>query len=1106
MDTKSNFSLLTNENTIAPEKRDEILCCVDSVPFSVLAKLYSDLRNVRTSNKRRRGLDADQKSDTRYGVLTRAWLQLSDYVPSAKQKLASRSSDGLITPGHLLPPSDALKLVSLIVPELDSNHAYLGMKEVKLADAFIRALDLPNNSDNAQWLKRYKERAYRPTKWRQDASVVDGDFPSVLGAVLKGRCPTNSSLTIGKVWHILDLLSQSTRVQNRRIINAAHSNDALTSSGPTGFESSKKRHFEFVDDKKHGALALLVQHGTSEEVSEVARIILKDMNMRLSLDNFLNWFHPAAKQHYTQIHDVPKMLADCYDPTFDIGDASVQLGRYASVMLTMRPSRKNLPAICEKLRGHVPSSGTANNSADEVPPYFIMEPKLDGERMQLHKWQQDTIDNIELKTFTRRGNDSSAMYADALLEVVKTGVRARDVILDGEIMIWDDVRATWLRFENMREVTTAIARQAVPEGNSYTLKYMVFDVLYVEQGSKGREGSRKGGNMVMRFPLHQRRRLLERIVRKTEFRYGVGVKAVIEVVGMERGHDETELTNTLQRYETLGYEGVIAKNPGMPYILAERNIDVSIKLKPDYFDGGIQDVDVLILGAKFSSSRGHRTQRAGKLSSFLIGVRASDAIGMPAWSGNEFELEKAKKENKWIVVGSVGTGYSDKDLEQIQSQLESEWRDFDANNLPEHFEERAYPPTLLSGVAKWVQPWKSIALTVRAFEVNRKINVLRFPRVERVNWEKPYYDVITLSHLLDLDETKMPAFIRADENDVDDVGTAPQGKKRTGFDSDEELALQQVREEGHQIRGGRAARTVIASAVGADVSKVERLSDVFQGLTFYVAGSNIDEKEQLEVQIYELGGSFIQNVTANVDFVICLSRQDSRVRRLRASVRGRRVSPLNDQFSIIGSGWIKDCHKKLSKITPSKTDIVFANKKLEQELYKDYDRFGDWWEKEADLKSFESSISEAIKWENENEGSEWDGELPASTIRAIEDTIAQCERNSGLIFKGMKVAEAEGEFKLPGSLNLLQAFGAEVLKRLDERATHVLIHSTLISDWKISPEARHYENFGHKPVIITEQWVRGCIDEGRVFSESDGAGCQSGNTEYKRDDKDDEGD
>lgn len=1053
----------------------------DELPFSDLVRLYVDLRNVRTQRrKRERSHDFTYKNDTRYGVLTRTWMKICEKVPCAKQKLASRSSDGLIVPAHFLPPSESFKIICLIIPELDSTHAYLGMKEVKLADAFIRALDIPVGSEDAQWLKRYKERAYRPAKWRQDASIVEGDFPSVLTAVLKERCPSVSSLTVGKVWSVLDMLSQSARVQNRRIFRATHSADDRTSTVTnTSFESSKQRHADDIHDKKHSAIASLVQLGTAEDVSEVARIILKDMNMHLSLDNFLNWFHPAAKQHFTQIHDVPRMLKDCYNPSFEIGEASVQIGRYASVMLTMRPSRKNLPTICEKLRGSKESSPSSGVSADERRPYFIMEPKLDGERMQLHKWHPSGAkNNMELRTFTRKGNDSSAMYADALYQVVKSGVCAHDVILDGEIMIWDDVKATWLRFEDMREVTTSIARQAVPEGRSYTLKYMVFDVLFIDQDS------RKAGNMVMRFPLRQRRELLDRIVQRTEAQYTMGAKAVIEIVGMERGHDETELTNALQRYETLGYEGVIAKNPDMPYVLAERNLDISIKLKPDYFDGGIQDVDVLILGAKFSSAHGHRMKRAGKLSSFLVGVRASDA-GLTPWM-NDMKRDDEMKKTKWIVVGSVGSGYSDKDLEQIHAHLESEWRDFDAKSLPEHFEQRSYPSVVLSGVAKWVQPRKSLVLTIRAFEVIRRVNILRFPRVERVNWEKPYYDVTTLSHLLDLDENKLPAYIKADEGDIDDVGSAPQPKKRkTGFDSDEELALQQVREEGHQIRGGRAARAVIASAVGADISGVERLSDVMREITFHVVGSDVETKERVEIQIHELGGTFVQNLTPKVDFVICLTRHDDRVRRLRERVGSDHVNPSNDRFSIIEHRWITECHSKLAKLTPCKNHVVFANKMLEAELFKDCDRFGDWWEKDADLTSFEYSLLEAEKWENENSIFRCSDNITEKTKEDIDKTIAQCERDSGLIFKDVVVAEANGAFPLSGSTGLLRAFGARVLPEMDGTVTHVLVHSSEVDKWKRSDESKDCFVDGVGPVIITDQWVRQKLDSHRFGSPSD---------------------
>lgn len=1035
---------------------------VDNVPFSILADLFSALRNARPGSKRQRALQTQQK-DSRYAILTRFWLQLCRQVKSAESLLTSRETDGQIIPAQLLPPEESFKLISFLVPELDTVHNYYNMKEAKLADSFIRALDLPPTSEDAQWLKNYKERAYRPSKWRQNASIVDGNLPTVLKAVLADRCPSSSSLTIGLVWKILDTLGQSAQVRSGRIIKASYADDKSTAlRTDAGFELAQKRSAAQNNEKKYGALTTLVQNGTANEVAEVTRIILRDLNMHLSRDNFLNWFHPAAKQHYTQIHDVHKMISDCYDPNFDIGDAAVQIRQYASVMLTMRPSRKNLPTICEKLLGGVTKSKTEDEEMDttdthDIRPFFIMEPKLDGERLQLHKWKgKNEVNGVDigLRTFTRRGNDSSPMYADALFEVIKNSVRAQDIILDGEIMIWDDLRETWLRFEDMREITTAIARQAVPEGASYTLKYMVFDVLYVDQGTKRLGEAKKGGNMVMRLPLYKRRKLLDKIVHKTEISYGAGVKAVVELVGMERGHDEQELTNALQRYETLGYEGVIAKHPDRPYVLAERSLDIAIKLKPDYFDGGIQDVDVLILGAKFSTSRGHRKQRAGKLSSFLVGVRASET-DQPQWRRPDDDWDDRLEACKWIVVGSVGTGYSDKDLEQMQAHLQMEWRDFDAKNLPDHFEKRNYASTVLSGVAKWVQPRKSIVLTVRAYELNRRFNILRFPRVQRVNWEKPYYDVTTYSHLVDLDENKLPAFVRADEGDIDDVSDkAPNTKrrKRGELESDEEAALQIAKEEGHEIRGGRSGRKVIASATGADVSETERISTAFEGLKFHVTMTDQKAKEDTEVKIHQLGGRFVQTMTGDVDMIICTAGDVAKVKRMKERAIEEGFEKV--KYSIVLSTWVSECHSKRKKVKPMGNEIVFAGTALQAEVYKDCDKFGDWWTKDADIKSFEWSIAEVEKRES----------LAPYVTQDIEAEIERCLKKSGMIFKQMVVFVHNGKCRLVGSVGLLKAFGARIAKKLDKNVTHVLVHSD---------EERG--DFGHA-LAVTEDWVRKCVD------------------------------
>lgn len=1085
---------------------------IDSVPFSLLTKLFSDLRNARSFKRPRTGYQTRGQNESRYYVLTRNWLLLCKHVKSSGDKLELRGSDdGHIIPALFLTPSDAFKIVSLLVPELDTTHAYLGMKESKLADAFVKALDLPPGSEDTQWLKHYKERAYRPRKWKQDAGVVDGDLATVLEAVLTGRCPTKSTMTIGIVWAVLDSLGQSTKIRNRRITKMGYGggpNNNSNTGDEDGFVDSKIRLKGGVtgkeDENKYNALVTLVQHGTAKEVAEVARIILKDLNMRLSRDNFLNWFHPAAKQHYTQIHDVMRMLTDCHNPNFEIGDAAVQLGQYASVMLTMRPTRKNLPTICEKLRGGLNNENNENKDfskeQQQEKPYFIMEPKIDGERLQLHKWEEiknvdggkkdgddkdkeskdmkdsDDVKDIQVRTFSRRGHDSSGMYANALFEVVTKGVRARDVILDGEIVLWDDLLDTWVRFENMREVTTAIAKDEVPDGSSYTLKFMVFDVLFVQQHGRRHNGSTTvAGNMVMRLPLYKRRELLEILIPKAvEVKCGRGAKAVIEVVQMERGYDESELTGTLQRYETLGYEGVVAKHPDKPYVLAERSMDIAIKLKPDYFDGGIQDVDVLILGAKYSTSGGRRAQRAGKLSSFLIGVRAGDVGGGVISDGND-EEDVLRREGKWIPVGSVGTGYSDIVLKEIQERLNSDWKDLDVKNLPDHFENRKYSSTIFNGVAKWIQPWKSVVMTIRAFELNRKFYLLRFPRVERVRFDKEYNEVTSMSHLMDLDEHKMPAFIRGDENDDDDVGGAwdeDDGKRRRrkgkDVDIEEEEAIKLAKEEGLEIRGGqKGGRTVIDGAIGVNVSKIEVIRDILNGVTFTVVAADQESKARMEILIHQLGGKFVQNVTKDVDFVVVCDeysvKESDKVKRVKEAVE----NGTENQCSVIMAGWVEACENEGKRVKVGGGWVVAANKGLQKEIYRECDRFGDWWMKDTDMDGFQKALDK-INAKKYKRGRGYSGDDDGDDGE-IQGILEQCEKECGLVFRGVIMYVGE-EVKINGCVTLVKAFGGIVVTEMVDGVTHSLV-SSIDEDKNSSGNVKN----------VDAHWVRQCVDLEQLF-------------------------
>eukprot|EP00737_Agarophyton_chilense_P000680 gb/GEZJ01000753.1/.p1 GENE.gb/GEZJ01000753.1/~~gb/GEZJ01000753.1/.p1 ORF type:complete len:1067 (-),score=169.51 gb/GEZJ01000753.1/:1067-4267(-) len=1049
-----------------PPQQSSLCDTVDSVPFSLLANLFQDLRKARIVKSTTHFHTARQARSRRTTILTQAWTRIAQTC-NYTQKHPIHHLQTII-PAHLIPPSESIKLVSLIVPTLDSNHAYMGMKESKLADTVIKALDLDPGGDDAQWLKHYKEKEYRSQRWKHDADIVDGNLPTILRAVLKHRCPQESSLTVGIVWEALDVLSQTARTKSRRIGRAYYApNQQHKPTAPTS--QAKTDHLSQLDDMRYGSVRRLLMNGTAEELAEVFRIILKDLDIRVSEDSFLHWFHPAAKQHYTQLHDIQKLLEDCHDPKFEIGDPSVQVGNYASVMLTMRPSKRQLDVVCNNLRGSKSAVSSSSDAIDDS--YFIMEPKLDGERMQLHKWriksEQGKVIDHRIRTFTRRGNDSSAMYAEALQKVVLLAVRAKDIILDGEIMLWNKIKETWVRFEDMREITTSISKKSVPTGSSYVLKLMVFDVLYILQ--EDTDGARKAANMVMKLPLYQRRQLLSRIIKPKQAEFCPGVLTEIELIEMQKGRNEAELIQALQRFETLGYEGVIAKHPDRPYALAERNLNIAIKLKPDYFDGGIQDLDCLILGARYSDSRGHRVQRAGRLSSFLIGVRASNLKALSSSKRDEEWAERMKK-TKWIPVASIGTGYADSQLAELQTKLEHDWKDFNPHDLPEHFEHREYHSSLLSGIAKWIQPWKSVVVTVKAYELNRRVWALRFPRMQRINWDKPYYDVPTFEHLKDLDDNKNPPTIVSDENDVDEVlEKRTKRKRKKVLSSDEEDAMRRVKEEGHIVTGGKSSRNLISAAPGADVGTVERKSNVFEGLKLHVVSESQEQKEKLEVKIHELGGTIVQAVSADVEYVICTEVTFPRFQMLQSLAK----SGNHKGLSILRSRWVDECHSDLHKKAIDRSHVLHASEKLAAEVYKVADRFGDHWSQDADENSIERALDEISRWTKENQGCD-----DAARIKEIEERLSKLTDEYKNIFTNLSVFALPTNIDVSGSKALLESYGARIVTETVSDATHVLIHSSLRDEHKKSTSTTG------KQTIITELWVEKCLAAGELVDMS----------------------
>ncbi len=77
---------------------------------------------------------------------------------------------------------------------------------------------------------------------------------------------------------------------------------------------------------------------------------------------------------------------------------------------------------------------------------FFIETKYDGERIQCH------YHNGEVKFFSRNSLDCTKVYYSALGEIDKKSINARSAILDGEIVVWDQMHKTYASFGENKKI------------------------------------------------------------------------------------------------------------------------------------------------------------------------------------------------------------------------------------------------------------------------------------------------------------------------------------------------------------------------------------------------------------------------------------------------------------------------------------------------------------------------------------------------------------------------------------------------------------------------------------------------------------------------------
>ncbi|KAG1693107.1 hypothetical protein DVH05_023887 [Phytophthora capsici] len=897
---------------------------------------------------------------------------------------------------------DLYPLIRLVLPQLDRERTYM-LKEKKIAKIYIDVLGLAPISKDAQKLEHFN-----------DPKIVDsksvGDFAAVLFDVV---------------------LYQSARVKSKQQHTLKDVNDLLDQLVQADSNAARKKVF-----------MKLVTEYSADEQKWVIRIVLKDLKIGLRHERVLKFIHPDAMEMYNHTNDLHKVCRE-------LRNSAV---RYVP---QLEPFQVFTPMLAKRVNfGECISAINADA--------FVMEPKLDGERITCH------VKGQEVQFISRNGINYTENYAPSIkphvLSQVEPGI---DCILDGEMMVWDNTEFRLREFGLLKNTANAVRKG---EATNRWLCYVVWDVVYLG-GLKAEQLIREvfkcpgETSAVMGLPLHARRKLLLRIMTPLDHRIIIIEQKLVNDKSAKDRHDK--VMAEVDRQISNGGEGVVMKDLNAHYMCGEssRKTKMWLKLKPDYA-GMTTDLDAIIVGGFYGTGR----RRSGNVSVFLLGVLAH--------SLDENGAAQATKPGAACPViytfAKVGTGYNADELEQMRQELEPYWHPWDDNNIPPHFSGwKPQKSDLRPDV--WIDPRHSKILEVYGFELSfttlyQTGLTIRFPRCKAIRNDKEWYQCINLQDL-----------------------NAARGSLSTKRASEVALGQKHAtkRIKKRQTISAKRSTGVLKDYSRADLDGIEQERNVFEGKEFCVlpgkyeappvnavssfpdgiVGNDVKQlsKQEVEKLLHSFGGTIVQNpISGTTHYVVA------------AGDAGFKVVNLKKQgiFNVVHIRWVFNCISASRLISLKASDFIFATEVQRELLAREYDCYGDHFTEHitpVDLQRILQGVSHeepsGLPWQNQMKDLEMEeAEAMDSDVTFLAHCVVYFQHNSNPSPDALSVGQRkliEQQFRLYGGL---------VSREIDSSVTHVVADRVDVEE--LAPAIKNLRHHGlPEPRVVTKEWVQQCIEE-----------------------------
>ncbi|KAF9244662.1 ATP dependent DNA ligase domain-containing protein [Melanogaster broomeanus] len=650
---------------------------------------------------------------------------------------------------------DLYPVLRLILPQKDRERAVYGLKEKNLAKTYIKLIPLGSRDPDAIRLLNWKKPSGKYT--------VSGDFSNVLYEVVSKRSSVvEGSLSIHDLNEVLDEISRNMGKQE-------------------------------IQSK---ILQRIYNRATADEQRWIVRIVLKDMVIFVKETTVFSVFHPDAEDLFNTCSDLKKVAWELSDPSrrLNAEDKAIQLFRAFAPMLCKRP-KSRIEESVKEMQGQK----------------FIIEEKLDGERMQLHKRGNEYF------YCSRKGKDYTYLYGKhvgtgSLTPYIDAAFdeRVDDIILDGEMLVWDPVSERNLPFGTLK---TAALDKSKAEHNPRPC-FKVFDLLYLNGMSLHKKS--------LKFRKRNLRACIKEVLGRIEF-----------TVEFE-GKTAKDVRQRMDEVMAARGEGLILKHPDSEYTLNGRNKDW-LKVKPEYMDDLGETVDVLVVAGNYGTRK-----RSGGVSTLICAVLD--------------DRHEDDDEPRYSSFVRVGSGLSFTDYVWIRQKAWKEW-------------DPKFPPEFLRTAKRshedkgdvYIEPADSFILRVKASEITTSDQyhlgvTMRFPRALSIRDDLSIEDCMSASAVLETMRSERKRKMESGAS-FDDR----QKKRKTTAKKAIPKNFQLVSFLTFLVADG------LAQYQGPSLDSVEVESDLFEDMKFMVSADpksktgNQDRKELMKL-IHANGGSCVQVV------------------------------------------------------------------------------------------------------------------------------------------------------------------------------------------------------------------------------------------------------